>query len=237
MRLVDYSGLKLKIPESWADVTLEHYNAALAALTEHQAVPRKAVAMAICKLCDIKENILIGMTRAHVMQLRESLAFFFDTQPEPRLLMEFELGGTIFHVPTEIEGETFGEFIDLDSTITHNKEDLRKALAPILAIYCRPQGEVYNAPDLKERTAARIKLMGQMPIELAEGLSAFFLTCIQQRQPITLLYGQSRISLTLRVRTLVSSQNRTGGWRPLRNWLRTKFLMSIRSRLGDAGMC
>src|SRR5690349_4435094 len=126
MRQVDYSGLKINVPEAWADVTLDRYNAALAALNEHQAIPRKAMAMAICKLCDVKENILIGMTRAHVMQLRESLAFFFDTQPEPRLLMEFEIGGTIFHVPTEIENETFGEFIDLDSTISQHKDDLRK---------------------------------------------------------------------------------------------------------------
>jgi hypothetical protein len=234
MRHVKFGGNAILVPESWADVTLERYNNALLALTEHQPIPRKAMAMAICALCGVRENALLVMSKEQVQDLRQALSFFFDSAPEPRLQMEFQLEGELFTLPQDIQTATFGEFVDLDTAIVSNKDDLRKAFPDIMAVYCRPKGETYNTPDLAERTKRRANLFKTMPTELAEGIAAFFLTSIEQQPIATSLYGTTRVQLVRRVRTLGNSRKPTGGWRLLRHWCRTMFLRWMRSRLNRA---
>ena len=81
MRQVTIGKAKITIPDSWEDVTLDRYSAALAALKQSEGNDRQAMAMAICELCNLKEGVLLGMTRENVQQLRDGLAFFFETAP------------------------------------------------------------------------------------------------------------------------------------------------------------
>jgi len=234
MRQVTIGKAKISIPDSWEDVTLERYSAALAALKQYEGNDRQAMAMAICELCNLKEGVLLGMTRENVQQLRDELAFFFETAPEAKLQMEFELGGQLYILPTEIENATFGEFVDLDSTIMQHRDNLRDAMPGIMAIYCRPRNEPYLVPDLKQRTSERIKAFKEMPVELAEGVAAFFLTSTQQRPLISNQYGLSRLSLAMKVRTLNNSPKPTGGMQRLLRLPRTMFLRWMRSQLNAA---
>lgn len=222
------------LPECWKDVTLTKFNAALAAIKSSLPREREAKGRAISALCDIPEAYLLSMTRQQVDQISEIVAFFFETQPEPKLLMEFKLDGTIFLVPESIEKQTFGEFIDLDNAMLAHKDSPREALPAIFAIYCRPAGEVYDSEDLAERTKQRIELFGKLDMELAEGLAAFFLTKAIERNPITNQYGQLRVSLITRVRLLRSLLANTVGWRRLSVWHKKTFLKFLRSRIGNA---
>jgi len=234
MRQLQIGKNQFQIPDSWDDISLDMYNAAIAQLREHAAVPRRAMAMAICVLCNVKEGILLIMEPDQVMQLRAALSFFFETEPKPKLEMEFEAGGIVFQVPSEIEQQTFGEFVDLDSTITKHREDLRQAMPEIMAIYCRPLGEPYLVDNLEYRSRERTRIMGSVPIELAEGLAAFFLTSTDRPPIISSQFGLLRVSLIKTLQMQSNSLKRTGGWQRLRTLPKMMFYKWMRSRLKSA---
>ena len=234
MRQLHVGGNQFTAPDCWADIPLDTYNAAIQQLREHREVPRRAMAGAICALIGIKEGILLVMQPQHVMELRQALSFFFDTEPQPRLQMEFEVDGMIFKVPSEIEVQTFGEFVDLDATIVKHKDNLRNAMAEIMAIYCRPLNEPYLVDDLANRSAERAKLMGRVPIELAEGIAAFFLTSIERQPIISSQYGLLRVSLIKMLQTQSNSLKHTVGMRRLLIWPKMMFWRWMRSRLKSA---
>jgi len=220
MRQVTIGKAKISIPDSWEDVTLDRYSAALTALKQYEGNDRQAMAMAICGLCNLKEGVLLGMTRENVQQLRDGLSFFFETAPEAKLQMEFELGGQLYCLPTEIENATFGEFVDLDSTIMQHRDNLRDAMPGIMAIYCRPRNEPYLVPDLKQRTAERIKAFKEMPVELAEGVAAFFLTsaehCRMLSEACTIQIAAAMASHL----TLLNGHKTTRGFQRFISWPR-----------------
>lgn len=234
MKRIKAGKLSINVPEGWDDVTLSAYNNALSGLKANAAVNRKAMAAAICALCGIKEATLLAMTKAQVDELASALGFFFNTSPQPKLQMEFEIDGTIFHVLPDIQDQTFGEFVDMDTLISLHKDDPRAAMAGIMAIYCRPAGEKYACDNLQERTTERTLMMGRVPIELAEGVSAFFLTRTFEPETISVQCGAETLRLLLKIRTCESSVRLMAGMRRLLNWHRMIFCAWMRSRLSHA---
>ena len=231
MRLVKINGKSTHVPESWADVTLQRYTVAAKALRDHSKHHNKAIGASIAALLNINEPTLFSCDVELLDELATILNFFFTTQPQPLPVGEFTIKDTTFKVPTEIENQSFGEFVDMDTLVTDNADDYMQAVPGILAIYCRPEGEAYN-PDL---TPSRTAMMQTMNIELAEGMAAFFLTKGQLSRSLTAQFGSRLVSLTYKVHRLKSLPKHTGGLQRLRHWLMTICLRWIRSRIKVLG--
>ena len=234
MRQLEVGRKKISVPESWGEIPLGTYIQASKMLKQYQGIPRRAIGACVASLCGISEAQLMAMQIEDIEAITAALGFYFDTAPEPNFVDHFERGGIMFQVPSSIESATFGEFIDMDTEVINHKDDLKAAVPGILSIYCRPQGERYQAEtqqELETRLTERRKIMSSLPMPIAEGLAAFFLTSVNASLPITAQFGQSRVSLISRVRLQASLLKSTGGWQRLCNLPKIIFLWWMRSRL------
>lgn len=231
MRLVKINGKSTYVPESWADVTLYRYIVAAKALRDNAKHHNKAIGASIAALLNINEPMLFSCDVELLDELAQILHFFFTTKPEPKPVADFVIKDITFKVPTEIENQSFGEFVDMDTLVTDHADDYLQAVPGILAIYCRPEGEAYD-PDL---TPARTAMMQTLNIELAEGMAGFFLTKGQLSQSLTVQFGSRLVSLTYKVHRLKSLPKPTAGLQRLRHWLMTICLRWIRSRIKQLG--
>lgn len=234
MRQVKVNGRYYQLPESWTDVALQRHIDAARALRDNQGHPKKAMCACISALLGFNESTLLSADVDTYDELRKALDFYFTTHPTPRPCTEFELEGTVFHVPTDMQTQTFGEFVDMDTAVLAHKEDLLAAVPEILAIYCRPRGEKYNPEP--EHANARIKLMQGLDLETAEGLAAFFLTSDQISSAITVQFGRLLVSLTYKERALRHSMKATAGMRRLLHLPRMIFCAWMRSRIRRLAM-
>lgn len=234
MRQLAIGKKKVAVPERWEEVTLGMYIEASTAMKLHHALPRRAIGASIAALCGFNESRLMAMQIEDIEQLTEALGFFFETSPEPTFVGEFEIDGIVYKVPSTINSATFGEFIDMDTEIMTHKENLKAAVPGILAVYCRPDGEQYALPtqdEMEARSLQRSAAMRKLPMHIAEGLAAFFLTSATASQPITTAFGKDRVLLIYKVQQLVNSLGSTVGWQRFCNWPRRMFLQWIRWRL------
>lgn len=166
---------KIKIPESWEDITIGQYQYYTKSI-EHARTDKEKAVVAITAFCDLNELEVEYLTNASYNDIVQRLKW---VEEEPRehyeLIQIFEVEGNQYGFIPNWAKLTFGEYVDLEMHCT--KGDLWQNLDRALAIMYRPVIEhIKGHYKIEDYTIDedRVALMREMPMTLAVGAMVFF---------------------------------------------------------------
>lgn len=173
MMKIEFDGVKINVPNSWNDITLEEYEKLYLLKPETKLEYIQYVA----DVCKIDAKLLINSPTQLFDIVSNAIQFIFDNDFEPvnkvERIIEVIEKGEVREVKEEYfisfsDKLTLGEWIDIDSII---ESDSETKLSEMLSVLCRPIGEKYN-PDLSEE---RKKIFQSLPCDKVLPLISFFL--------------------------------------------------------------
>ena len=162
MLKIELDGVKLRIPDSWEDISLKDYESWYLQKPETSLESVQHVA----DICKIDAKILLEAPTNIFDAVSGAISFVFDNDFEPQSKI------TIFeedYYISQSDKLTLGEWVDIDGVLAN--EENQSKLSELLAILCRPLGEKYN-PDIIEK---RQKLFQAQTCDKVLPLIAFFL--------------------------------------------------------------
>lgn len=220
------------VPTQWDEVTVDQYARTHDILKRPNTSKSQVLISVLTALTGIREIDLKSMTLPQFEAVHNHCKFFFDVKlPDPVPVDRFEFEGDLYMVPSDIGRATFGEFVDLDSELEEHRENMWHAIPGAIATYCRKAGEAYDNEYSENVFPARRDLFRKLPITVAEGLAAFFLTRELAYKGSTIQFSALRVEIVRRVQHLESSYKTMGGVQRLLHFPRTMFLRWIRSHL------
>lgn len=157
---IEFDGVKINVPSSWNDITLEEYEKLYLLKPETKLEYIQYVA----DICKIDTKLLINSPTQLFDIVSNAIQFIFDNDFEP--VNKVVVDETEYFISFS-DKLTLGEWVDIDSII---ESDSETKLSEMLAVLCRPIGEKYN-PDLTERK----KLFQSLSCDKALPLIGFFL--------------------------------------------------------------
>lgn len=210
---MEYGGTAVRVPDGWGDVTLGDYEDAMAL---PRATLRDKIAVA-ARLCNVDAAVLLSWPAEAFGLLAERLSFAwsdFKADPAPRV----SVGDVDYFVSTE-DSLTLGEWADVEQV----QQAGTRPIAQVLAIVCRPAGEVYDS----SRNEARAALFAGLPVSEVQGVLAFFLLKSQRSAELSRLCSEVRAAAESSLRR--SGTSRPGGdgtgsstsWRGTACWILT----------------
>lgn len=159
---LEYEGVEISIPENWDDITLGRYES-LKFDTLGTARQRVELAAAIC---GVNAELFLNWPTEVFNRIVDYIGFMFENiQANPCPTVEID--GVNYAVSVE-DKLTLAEWVDIEEV----QKTGEAVMSTILAIVCRPVGEVYN-PD---NTANRQAMFAALPVGQILGVFAFFLT-------------------------------------------------------------
>lgn len=161
MMKIEFDGVKINVPNSWNDITLEEYEKLYLLKPETKLEYIQYVA----DVCKIDAKLLINSPTQLFDIVSNAIQFIFDNDFEP--VNNVVVDETEYFISFS-DKLTLGEWVDIDSII---ESDSETKLSEMLAVLCRPIGEKYN-PDLTEE---RKKLFQSLPCDKILPLVSFFL--------------------------------------------------------------
>jgi len=158
---IEFDGVKINVPNSWKDITLEEYEKLYLLKPETKLEYIQYVA----DVCKIDAKLLINSPTQLFDIVSDAIQFIFDNDFEP--VNKVVANETEYFISFS-DKLTLGEWVDIDSII---ESDSETKLSEMLAVLCRPIGENYN-PDLAEE---RKKLFQSLSCDNVLPLISFFL--------------------------------------------------------------
>jgi len=160
---IEYDKVEIEVPESWDDITLGFYETFYA---EKPGTTRERAAY-VAKICRTDADWLLSRPVEVFNRIVEYIGFLFKDNPVSPVPY-VETGGVRYTVPVEDE-MSLGAWADADE-IQKKGENI---LSNILAVVCRPAGEVYDYKNNETRRA----MFAALPVGKVLGVLAFFLRC------------------------------------------------------------
>lgn len=158
---IEYNTVKIEVPESWDDVTLGFYETFY---TERPETARERVTL-VAKICKVEADLLLSWPAEVFNRVVEYIDFLFKDNPAlPSPIVE--VNGVKYIVPIEDE-LSLGAWVDADEV----QKKGENVLSNILAIVCRPVGEIYNYKN----NEARQTMFASLPVSKVLAVLAFFL--------------------------------------------------------------
>lgn len=158
------------IPSEWSDVTLAQYEKWF----DSDIKTKENEIAFVSKVSNIPLDLLQTLPLSFYNDLVQIIGFALkDPNTLPR--NNIKIGDVQYSINAEDE-LTLAEWVDVE-TVLGGSED---RLASVLAIVCRPTGEMYNTKNLPDR----IELYKNMTMDKLYPLFAFFLTLKEQYQKI-----------------------------------------------------
>jgi len=231
MKTIQFLNKKYDIPESWDEVTLkmqmqvstishqEKYIKTLGILAGYTGIPVE----------DLKTAKVNDLER-----VMKSMTFLQDAIPEEPV-MEFSFNGHDYQVATNIIEQQFQDFVAIQTAISNNGETKWLATPYILAVMAKRGEETLDDFDVN----ARAKEFEDIPISIANGVAAFFLSNSKVSRSITMLSSPEvqKDILHAKVEELNLSLNKLkqqrGGNILIRLWIMTsrRYIKSLRCQL------
>lgn len=209
MLTIEINDVKINVPQGWDDITLGTYEQVFDRKPESA---RDRVAL-VAQVCGIDAATLLNWPAEVFNIIVENILFLYGENPaKPSPLVE--IGGVKYLVPVEDE-ISLGAWVDADEA---QKAGVN-VLSNVLAIVCRPAGEVYDYKN----NEARQKLFASQPASKIMGVLAFFLHCKQQSERLTAAYGKLHQVADLLPRNTEILRNLGAGTKLLRMWRIIRF--------------
>lgn len=209
MKRIKYNGIEIEVPESWEDITLGFYETFY---TEKPETARERAAF-VAKICKVDADLLLSWPAEVFNRIVEYIDFLFKDNPaSPSPVVE--VGGVNYIVPIEDE-LSLGAWVDADEV----QKTGENVLSNILAIVCRPAGEVY---DYKNNEARRA-MFAALPVSKVLAVLAFFLRCKTVLDQRTAAYTKLAQTYAQLPRSIGISQSLGDGTRLSQIWLIIKY--------------
>lgn len=214
MKTIEYNEAVIQVPESWADITIGHYEGfyKMEADNEEGAI---ALIAAVCKTTpEVLRALPAEIFTAHI---QNTINFVFtDNELPESAVIDISGGKWMVHTEDKI---TLGEWVDVEQAQKGNNP-----LSGTLAVICRPVNEPYDATRTEEREA----LFRELPVDTVRPLLGFFLRCKTASEQLTQGYGsiaQAVAALPQNIKSLVMPG---GGIRLFRIWPIIKYIYLIK---------
>lgn len=168
---IEFDNVCLEIPDSWKDIKLSDYERWYLLKPETKVEYIQFVA----DVCKIDAKILLNAPAQIFEMVTACIQFIFDVDFEQSNKIEIDKVTYLISTDKKL---TLGEWVDVESTL---ESDSTTKLSELLAIVCRPVGEVYN-PDISEE---RVAVFKNLTCDKTMPLIAFFLHKKQKSEAIS----------------------------------------------------
>lgn len=159
--------VEISIPESLSEITLEQYQKlqALDTNLDEDFYTRKLLSI-FCGVTDV-----LKVRQKDVVRVSQKLAQVL-AEPTP-LRPFFTIEGTTFGFIPDLENITFGEYVDLDTSLSW--PTMHKAMSILFRPVLNKRGDKYTI-EKYESTTKYSELFKKMPLSVALGALVFFWT-------------------------------------------------------------
>ena len=180
--------LQINVPTSLNEINLKRYQAFIA--MQEKSNDEEFIAQKMIEIfCDItlKDIVKIKLT-----SLNELIGHFTNLFAEkPKFQPTFKIKNIEFGFIPELEEITFGEYVDLDSSL-NNWQTFHKAMAVLYRPIKRRIGEKYEIEDYNPNPDTQ-DLMRFAPLDVCIAASLFFWNLEKELLPVTLNYLEKEI--------------------------------------------
>jgi hypothetical protein len=180
--------LQINVPTSLNEINLKRYQAFIA--MQEKSNDEEFIAQKMIEIfCDItlKDIVKIKLT-----SLNELIGHFTNLFAEkPKFQPTFKIKNIEFGFIPELEEITFGEYVDLDSSL-NNWQTFHKAMAVLYRPIKRRIGEKYEIEDYNPNPDMQ-DLMRFAPLDVCIAASLFFWNLEKELLPVTLNYLEKEI--------------------------------------------
>lgn len=161
MKRIEIDNTVIDVPESWDDIKLGDYE------TWYSDSPSNAHERIelIAKICKVDSSVLGSKPIGVFNLIADTLAFAFQPTEIPNS-PTIEIEGTTYIVPIA-EELTLAAWVDLDEA----QKSGEALLSNVLAITCRPNGEIYDTAKTEERQ----KMFAALSVKEVLPVLGFFL--------------------------------------------------------------
>lgn len=174
-----FENQEVFVPESWSDIRLSDYEHWFATQPQSRIDQVKLVA----QICNMSAEPLLQNPTQLFDTICDTVSFAFE---EYRGTAKNEIRiGDKNYVISFTDELTLAEWVDIES-VYENGENAQSYLSDILAILCRPQGEVYDS----KKCSKRKQMFGQLTMDKVLPLLAFFLLQKERYQIASNLYSE-----------------------------------------------
>ena len=164
--------IKITVPTSLSDITLEQYKKYENVLNSNEAEDQASRFVNLKML-----EIFCGITYEHaaamsLLDYESVVAQLYEVlQEKPKLVQKFKMGDSTFGFIPNLEELTFGEYIDLDTYI-HDMENIEKAMAVLYRPIVNQLKDKYTIQEYKGDLFHQAML--KMPMDAVVGSIIFF---------------------------------------------------------------
>jgi len=158
--------MKILVPTSWNDVTVEEYQQLASLDADDNASKRLADIISI--LCGVNS---LELTTDTVKEIQESIAFLNENLPKDRY-SSFIHDGIEYEWIKSINEITLGEQISIEQTIENEELNYSQSFDLVMAVLLVKKGEKFNAKDLNKNR----ELYSKFPITKVHEMILFFLS-------------------------------------------------------------
>jgi len=180
--------VKIKIPEDLSEVTLEQYQYLMEIQNENdddEFSARKLISV-FCKI-PLSQVMYIDYSSA-----ADLLAKFNQMFSEEKLMhTRFKLNDTEFGFIPDLEGISFGEYIDCEKYMQSWKT-MHNAMAVLYRPITKTKGEKYEIESY-EGSVTYAEVMKAMPLSVALGANVFFWNLINELLEGLIVYLQNEV--------------------------------------------
>jgi hypothetical protein len=164
--------LEIEIPSTLSEITLQQYKRYLKVVEENQEgeYADRFISLKMLEIfCNVPYKVALQLKMSDVGKAVHHLTSLLNSKQE--LVQEFEIGDTTFGFLPKLDDMTFGEFIDLDTSIS-DWDKMHKAMAVLYRPIKKRVGKFYNVEEY--RGDSYHEAMELTPLDAVFGSLLFF---------------------------------------------------------------
>lgn len=217
----------IKVPSDLSEITVGQYQDYLIK-TKH-LVGDDIAAMTVSVFCNIDLHAVNYMTASDIISIAEGINYLFSVDHE--LITRVTLEGTDLGFVPSLDKMSFGEYIDLDESVT-DWANMHTALAVLYRPVTMTHGERYSiaeyvgADQIEEGSEMSYQdCMKNLPMSVALGATVFFYALGKESLEITINYLVKELEVVMSTAVQHNSHSNGGGI--------TAYIKSLKEMLQD----
>jgi hypothetical protein len=212
---LDDTEQRIEIPQSWKEVRLGDYEKWFIQTPSSRIEQINQLA----GFLRIEPSILLNSPVQLFNLLAETVGFIFDESPMPPA-NRITIDGTTYCIASG-DQLTLAEWVDMEAVFESNSPS---RLSEILAVLCRPEGEIYDS----KRCEARRLLFANLTMDNVLPVLAFFLLQNRRLATISSLYLQAGEQAAQYLRLIRAFAGSGDGIKSWQIWRKIKFFFLTR---------
>ena len=166
--------VKINIPESWAEVTLEQYqNYVISTDTKDEAA---VMFNTIASLCSVPREYVERFKIEDLKKVYTNLNKLIEKPLNKELVNIIEIDGVRYGMHPNLDSMSFGEYVDLEEFAKAGLIGFHKVLAILYRPIADEQGARYNIEPYEVEHQRNAEKFKGVNMDVINGVSVFFYT-------------------------------------------------------------